>query len=278
MIRAAWLAVMAGLVAASPVRPDEGRLPRVMSLNLCTDQLVLDLADPGQIVSLSVLADDPSLSANWERAAAYPKNGGAAEEVLAARPDLVVTGTFGLTDTARLLEGLGTRIEAFDYTQTLDTIPGDIRRMGRLLGQEARGEAMAAAFEAELSALTRPVTPGSPTALFYGQNGVVSGGGTLASSALAALGLRNQAEIYGVTGVAPYPLELLLSDPPDLLVLSEPEGSAPALADLAMRHPALALLAPQGRGALPEAAFSCGGPFTLDALRALARLRPGGGA
>ena len=54
-------AVLAALVACVAGAAAEPR--RVVSFNLCADQLVLALADPGQIAGLSPYARDPGLSA-----------------------------------------------------------------------------------------------------------------------------------------------------------------------------------------------------------------------
>lgn len=269
---AAILAAAAFAALAPAALADAG--PRVMSLNVCTDQLVLALADPGRIVSLSVLSDDPDYSYLHADAAAHPKNAGIAEEVFVAGPDVVVTGTYSLHNTTQLLRHLGARVEEFGYTQTLATIAADIRRMGEILGAEERAEAMASGFERDLAALTVPADQPRPTAVIYGQNGVATGAGTLADSVLTAAGLRNLAAERGFSGMAPYPLELLIVDRPDVVLLSARVEDAPALADQVTRHPAIASSgAMTATGIVPRGAWSCGGPFTLEAVRALRLLR-----
>jgi iron complex transport system substrate-binding protein len=264
------LAVLAGL--AAPVAAQEA--PRVMSLNVCTDQLVLALAGQERIVSLSVLSDEPDYSYLHAAAKAYPKNAGVAEEVFVARPDVVVTGTYSLHNTTQLLRHLGLRVEEFGYTQTLDTIAGDIRRMGAILGESARAEAMASTFERDLAELRVPTEAPRPTAVIFGQNGVATGAGTLADSVLKASGFRNLAAERGFSGMAPYPLELLITDRPDVVLLSAGIDEAPALADQVTRHPAIAASgALAATGIVPRGSWSCGGPFTLESVRALRLLR-----
>lgn len=270
--RPARLAALLFLLAIAPA--DAENPPRVMSLNVCTDQLVLALADPAQILSLSALADDADLSFHAAAAAAYPKNRGLAEEVFLARPDVVVTGTYSLHNTTQLLRHVGARVETFDYAQTLESVPGAVRRMGGILGQEARAEAIAAAYEAELAALASKPSADAPTAIVYEQNGVVLGAGTLADSVLKAAGFRNLAAEGGYEGMAPYPLELLVRDRPDLVLLGSPFPGAPSLADQFVEHPAIASLKSLRRkGIAPRGSWSCAGPFTVEAVRALKALR-----
>ncbi len=248
--------------------------PRVMSLNVCTDQLVLALADPGQIVSLSNLALDPQLSAAHEAAAAYPANRGLAEEVFVARPDIVVTGTYSLHNTTALLKAQGVRVEEFGFAQEIGDVAGDLRRMGALVGQGARGEAAAAAFEAELARNSVEANETAPTIVLYGQNGVATGSGTLGDSVLRAAGFRNLAAENGLAGMAPYALERLIVDRPDAVLVSRPYADAPALADLLPSHPAIAAAAlTVSAGRIPDGALGCAGPATLAALAVLRSLR-----
>jgi iron complex transport system substrate-binding protein len=87
------------MLAASLATSTLAAPQRVMSLNVCTDQLAMQLAAPGQLVSVSFLASDPDMSAMAEEAKQYPKNRGMAEEVFLRHPDLVVTGTYSLHNT-----------------------------------------------------------------------------------------------------------------------------------------------------------------------------------
>lgn len=271
---AAVLLAIVGATSTSASDADEPkRLPRVMSLNVCTDQLVLALASRDQIASLSNLSDEPGLSYFHRQARGLPENRGLAEEAFVERPDVVVTGTYSLHDTTPLLRHLGVRVEEFDYTQTLDGIPHDIRRMGAILGHPRKAEAMASEFETELGRLRRPVGATAPTAIIYGQNSVVVGSGTLADSVLEAAGFRNLAAELGYSGMRPFPLELVVKSRPDVILLSRPYDDAPALADQIARHPAIrAIGAIRGSAIVPEGSWACGGPFTIEALRALSRL------
>ncbi|MFN3766385.1 MAG: ABC transporter substrate-binding protein [Aliihoeflea sp.] len=269
--RGLLLAGLAGLGVGSAQAAD---LPRVMSMNVCTDQLVLLLAEPSQIASLSDLSLDPSLSFLHEEAAPYPKNSGRAEEVFLSKPDLVVTGTFSLHNTTSLLEALDFAVEEFAYDQSVDTIPGEIRRMGALIGQDAKAEQIASAYERDLADLRARQCSTKPAAIAYEQNGVVLGEGTLADSIIEAAGLTNLATELGYSAMTPLPLEQLVSHEPDIVIVSEPMTDAPALADQIAQHPALRSLKSSRIGAfVPRGAWACGGPFVIEAVRALTALR-----
>ncbi|MCR4268219.1 ABC transporter substrate-binding protein [Nitratireductor sp. ZSWI3] len=264
------LVLLAGALLAAPA---SAAPKRVMSLNVCTDQLAMALAAPGQLVSVSFLAREPSLSMLHEEARKYPVNRGLAEEVFLEKPDLVVTGTYALHNTTALLKRLGFAVEEFSFVQTLDTIPGEIRRMGALLGQEEKAERIAAGFATELADIERRQCDRRPTAIAYDQNGVALGKGTLADSVLQAAGLRNLATDAGVVGMAPFPLEQVVAEKPDIIVTGRPE-SAPTLGEHVPRHPAIAAMPATRVGAfVPEGSWSCGAPTVIKAVRALAKLR-----
>jgi iron complex transport system substrate-binding protein len=273
------LGIGAGVAAAADP------LPRIMSLNVCTDQLVMLLAEPEQIVSLSDLSSDPQLSFFHARAAAHPKNRGLAEEVFLARPDVVVTGTYSLHNTTALLEKLEIPVEEFAFNQSLDTIPGELRRMGTIIGRAEKAEEMATAYEGRRAELEAGRCGPDPSLIGYEQNGIALGRGTLADAAIRAAGFRNLAAESGYDGMTPLPLETLVSLRPDVLVLPEALAGTPSLADQVSDHPALRALPQTRRGTfVPRGAWSCGGPFVLEAVAALRRIRddivacPGKGA
>src|SRR4029079_8541764 len=64
---------------------------RVASLNLCTDELLLALAEPDQIASVPHLAQRPLEYANWKEARRYSKNDGSLLSVVGPRAGLVLT-------------------------------------------------------------------------------------------------------------------------------------------------------------------------------------------
>lgn len=268
--RLSGLALLAGALLVAPV---SAAPKRVISLNLCTDQLAMTLAGPDQLVSVSFLSREPSLSMLHEEAQAYPVNRGLAEEVFLEKPDLVVTGTYSLHNTTALLKRLGFHVEEFSFAQTLETIPGEIRRMGALLGQEERAERIADDFTGELEAIAARQCDRRPTMIAYDQNGIAPGGGTLADSVMRAAGFANLAADLGVVGMAPFPLEQVIAARPDVISISRKQD-APTLGEHVPRHPAIAALPETRIGAfVPEGSLSCGAPGVMEAVRALAALR-----
>lgn len=255
------LALGAGAVWAAPAR--------VVSINLCTDQLAMLLAAPGQLVSVSFLARDPHMSAMVTEAAAYPANHAQAEEVFLMHPDLVLAGEWSAPATVDLLRRLGIPVVQLPAAARLDQVPELLRAAGRALGREAEAERLARGYEADLAALRR--APGPVLAAFYGPNGYTSGRDTLSGDILAAAGLRNLATEEGISGGAALPLERLVMAAPDLLITAAPYPGASRSEEL-LAHPALAdLRARAARAEAPDSDWVCGTPATLAAVAAMAR-------
>ncbi|MFO1105321.1 MAG: ABC transporter substrate-binding protein [Amaricoccus sp.] len=238
---------------------------RVVSINLCTDQLAMLLADPGQLVSVTSVARDPVASALAARATDYPANNGQAEAVLGFAPDLVLAGEWTAPATLAMLRRLGVRVETFPLENDFADIRANLTRMGDLLGVPDRAAGLIAAMDATLAG-PAPAGP-RPGAILYYANGYTSGGGTLADAVLKAAGLRNLAAEQGLVGLAPLPLERLVLDPPDLLILGQSYPS-PALAQRLLDHPALRRLGAE-RAQVADNLWTCGTPLAAQAVAEL---------
>lgn len=245
---------------------------RVVSVNLCTDQLALMLAAPGQLVSVSRLAHDADSSAMAAAARALPANGSRAEEVFLLAPDLVLAGTFTDPATVAMLRDLGIRVELFEPAQSLADVPVNIERMGRLLGREAQAADMIAAFDRDLAALS--VDPGPrPRAALYYVNSYTAGDRSLAGDILRAAGFDNVAAETGLDWGGVLPLERLVMLAPDVIIEGR-DYPGQARAEDNLNHPALAALKDTRKaGHLTDRDWICGTPQVLEAVRVMRDLR-----
>jgi len=247
---------------------------KVVSINLCTDQLLLMLAAPGQIASVSYLARDPDSSFMARAAGVYPLNHARAEELIALRPGLVLAGAYSDPRLLQLLRSLGMQVEQFPLTHSISGIETDIRRLAGLLGRERRGAALITRMRARLARIATPTpTPPRqrPKALFYQPRGYTSGRHTLQDEALGLAGWRNLAADLGIEGYAPIDLERLLLARPQQIFSSEPVSGAYSRARQLLDHPALrALLGDRPMVQIPYKYWICAGPMIADAVSLLA--------
>ncbi|MBD3804990.1 MAG: ABC transporter substrate-binding protein [Thioclava sp.] len=238
-------------------------------MNLCTDQLALALADPDQIVSLSHFATDPTMSVSWKQAEDYPLNYGRAEEISILHPDLVLADTWSNPDTIRMLRTLGIEVEQLPPGTSLPEIRARIATTGELLGHPDRAAKMLADFDARLAAIEKPA-PGLRAAII-GPSGYGYGPRTLEGQILEMAGFSNVVSGPGLDWGGRLPLEDLVMDRPDLVVVGgsmKEQGTSRAQEVLA--HPVLRDL-PVVRG-LRDATWTCGAPAMLTAVAELAAL------
>ena len=226
----------------------------------------MTLAAPGQLVSVSSLAQDPRTSLMADRAAAFPANHGRAEEIYLLRPDLVLASSFTTPATLSMLRRLGVPVATFEPETSLDGVTRSILQMGQALGREAEAHDMAARFRGDLAAL-RAQGGAGPLAATWAANGYMTGTETLSADVLRAAGFDLVAERLGMRFGASIPLESLLMTDPDAVVTGPPDG-APARADDVVRHPALAR-SRAARIEVDDREWICGLPQVLAAAREL---------
>lgn len=262
-------ALAALLLAASPA-PAETAPARVVSMNLCTDQLAMLLAAPGQLVSVSHLASDPLSSSMVAEAAAFPANRGGAEQIFLMHPDLVLAGTYTSLASVSLLRDLGVTVVQVPPVTALAEIPGQIRTIGAALGREAEAEALVAEFQAGLAALATDLPP-RRAALYY-PNGYTVGEGTLADDVLRHAGFDNIGARAGLTGGGTLPLERLVMAAPEMIVTSTRYPGASRSEDI-LDHPALVDLRAAAGITSSDADWVCGTPHILRALAGMRAAR-----
>ncbi len=192
--------------AATPSVPT-----RVASLGLCTDELVLMLAKPEQLVSISFLGHDPRETPLAPKARGTHSNDGRFSSVAHLKPDLVVTGGAVNRFARELAERTGTRVVDVPPPMTLADLRENIRTVAAALGYPARGEALVVWMNGKLG--TPPATKSD--ALMVVAGGLTPDVHSIAAELLGHAGIRQMA-----VPSSRVTLEGLVASPPPLLILS----------------------------------------------------------
>jgi len=262
----ATLLLMLGWIGA-PHLLQATELPRIASINLCTDQLLVTLADPQQILGLSPYARDPARSWDATKAAQFPKLSGEAEDVLILKPDVVVAGRFTKRATRELLKEKGLRVAEFDPARSLDDVKKQLRQMGALVQHPERADAEIAKIDAAIARAKQVATRKPYRVLAVSRRGWVSGGDNLTTSLLSAVGLTNAGGELGLKAGGYASLEAIIALKPDFLLLSESSDFAEDEGRAFLLHPALErFYPPSKRLVIPERLVNCGGPTLSAAL------------
>ncbi len=242
-------------------------LPRIASINVCTDQLLMILANSEQILGLSPYSRDPARSWDAAKARRFPQLSGAAEDVLMLKSDVVVAGRFTRLATWQLLKDQGVRVVEFDAARSLDDVKKSIRLMGDVTQHPDRALA-----EISRLAHAHQVAARKPyRVLAVSRRGWVSGRDSLTSSLLANAGLSNAAGDLGIMSGGFASLETIVSLKPDFILVSEDSSFAEDEGSAFLLHPALERFYPASkRIVIPERLTVCGGPMLAEALERLA--------
>ncbi|WP_438276748.1 ABC transporter substrate-binding protein [Nitrobacter sp.] len=254
-------------------------LPRVASINVCTDQFLMTLADPAQIVGLSPYSQDAARSWAAAEARTYRRLSGEAEDVLTLKPDVVVAGLYMKRATRELLKRQGMRVTEFDIARSIDDVKEQIRRMGGLVGHPDRAEAQVARLDAAIARARQAVARKPYRVLALSRRGWVSGDDSITSALLSITGLSNAASGLSSHSSGFATLEAIVADQPDFILISDSRDIAEDEGSALLLHPALEKLYPPSRRlVIPEDLTVCGGPMLSDALdRLVAELKRVGG-
>jgi iron complex transport system substrate-binding protein len=242
-------------------------LPRIASMNVCTDQLLVPLADPGQILGLSRFSRDAWQSFVADEARRFPSLSGGAEDILVLRPDIVVASLFDKRSTRELLRQNGLRLAEFAVPRNLDEVKAQIRQMGEITGHPDRAAAEVARLDAAIAKARQTVVEKRYRVLPLSRRGFVTGSDSLVSSILDEIGLLNAAGDLGVGMGGFASLEAIVSLKPDFLLVSEAGDRAEDEGRAFLLHPALErFYPPEKRIVIPERLTVCGGVMIADAL------------
>jgi iron complex transport system substrate-binding protein len=275
-----WVAflLLSGLTMLPAAADAQVRPQRIVSTNLCTDQILLRLVEPERIASLTYLS--------WERDATapeflpilrrVPQNHGLAEEVLMLNPDLVVGGSFSARFSNSLMQRLGKHVVLFDSEASFEDWYANIRKMGDAVGEPQRAEAMIAGFKARLAAMQAEIPPGEPP--IYASltvNNWMPGKDTLYTAVVNAGGFRTAGETLGYSGYRAIPLEQLIQMDIALISTGRDRNAPPSLARSSLQHPLLRMMADRAlaRVEIPARYIVCPTPDTLNMVRELVDAR-----
>ena len=242
---------------------------RVVSANLCSDQLLMSLADQKQIASLSPLARDVSISYLADRAHTFASNRASGEDLLRSDADLVLIGQYDNRYTRSILEMRNIRMVTLEPWSTLAAGRAQITTVAQALGHADRGTELLGQIDRALLRIPRIDADRAPSFLTLHRRGFVYHAG-LANEVLAAAGMRDAAPDFGLGAYGFVSLEALVQKRPDFLVVgdevAEPEDNGQAF----LVHPTLLQLwPPEKRIFLAGRLTICGGPSTPALIEAL---------
>lgn len=263
--------------APTPLNHGAHKPQRIMSLTVCTDELLMDLAPPSRIASISYLSQESAALKLWPEAAHLPVNHNSAEEILAEKPDLVLTLAYASTELRPLLEKSGIRILEVPEAENFDQIRTTTRMVADAIGERPRADQLIAHMDSTLRDLAAHKPREAIRVADWGGGGQIPGRDTLFSAVLNAAGGKSIADKGGY-----YDVESLVAAKPDVLAFADHYLDMPSLRRDQNDHPLLMRFFADRRIVYPALYFGCGTPESAAAAVALraqllkAMAKPGG--
>ena len=248
------------------------RASGAVSVSLCADAYLLELAGPGRISALSWQSGDAvSAAPDWARG--LPQAWADAERLYALAPELTVFGAGEGGRTARLLDRAGFAAFELAWASDFDGVRENLRGLGAALGEPDRAETAIVELDARLAALqarsrAREVRP---RVLYLSASGGTAGAGTYIDAAIAAAGGVNVMAEAGVTGWPRSTPETLLDVEADILLTSFFRDGYSSTLNRGIHHAAYRhVLDGAYRVDIPAGDWPCAGPRLIGAAERIA--------
>ena len=262
-----WAFALAGCTSQPVIAPHG-----IVSNNPCIDAVLAEIALPGHVNAISSYSHDPdSASAPLAWSAKLPAIGTGAEELLLARPKLVLTGNLASSGANAVLARAGVKTVAIGVAPTIAEDIQQIRTIAAALGRGDAGERLISDIKESLPS-TQFSGP-NVSAIIWQNGGFVAGEGTLQDELLARHGFRNASAQYGLSSWGVLPLETLMRSPPQVIFMPTHKSGSDAR-EMRARQKLLAHLGGRTRIIeFPDRLLFCGGPTTIKVSAILAKTR-----
>ncbi|PCI65715.1 MAG: cobalamin/Fe3+-siderophore ABC transporter substrate-binding protein [Piscirickettsiaceae bacterium] len=245
---------------------------RIVSLNLCADQLLVEMLPPERLVGITNLAGDSGISFQYKKASQYHQHNGRVEEIIALKPDLIVAGAYTTQTTNQLLGKLGYLVVKIGLPKTIAEIEQQVIMLGGQVGASDEAASIVKRMSGSLALLRETRISGSPKAAIYYANGFSAGKLTIVDEVLSVAGFSNIAAEQGLDFVAPLSMETLLKAEPDVLILGRYQENTDSMAHQILKHPALQGHIQSSRAVtvtMPDRYWDCAGPSIVAAVEKL---------
>jgi len=253
--------------ALAPAAPPQ----RVMSLNLCSDQLLLELLPPSRITSVTYLSRERYQSYLSAEAYRVGINYGNAEEVITQKPELVIAGLYTTPATRQLLKEVGIPLLELAPANSFQEIRETTRRVGHAVGADDKAEELLRRMDAILAELAATAPPQPISIIGWNGGGMVEGKGTLFDAIVSAAGAVNIAAPAGLRS-REFGVEQLLFSRADLLAFGDATIAAPTLRGAALTNPAVEKIYRGRELVYPELLYSCGLPRSAQAAQQMRQM------
>jgi iron complex transport system substrate-binding protein len=217
---------------------------RIHTLSVGYDEITMYLVGPERFAAVGSSTANPLYSNIADAAGKVAmKVGRKSEDVLAAKPDLVVASPFANKDLVKQLQEAGLTVVVSDLNDSLEGHATNIRYLAYLYGEEAKGEALITEVNDRLARLEAVIgkKPQSERPKVISLTDTLNTPGkntTMDGIILRAGGLNGAAEA-GITNWQQITLEKVVELRPDVILVGEATPGKKDLGRELLAHPSL---------------------------------------
>ncbi|HEX2818450.1 MAG TPA: ABC transporter substrate-binding protein [Phenylobacterium sp.] len=241
-----------------------------MSLNVCTDLLLLQIAPRARIASVTFMAPEGAAVLFPGRAAGIALNHGRAEDVINAKPDLILDSGLGAPLTRTMAKRVGARVVEVKDANSFSDIRDIVRQVGDAVGEPERAATLVREMDATLAELAAHPPRRQLRVVAWSGGSAVPGKGSLTDAIITAAGATNIAAQPG-HAESSFGVEELLVAKPDALLYGGAALGQPSLISDEGQHRAVRQLYAGRRIRYNDITHTCGVPQSADSARDLRR-------
>lgn len=198
---------------------------KIMTVTISTDNILLGLVKPQQVVACNTLTDDPVSSNIVELAKQIPNRirHPKVEEILAMEPDLVIAADWGNIDYVESLRNMGVNVVVVKGAKNTQDIKDNIKLIAAAVGEPQRGEKLIQMMEEKLGEIRAkvdkiPAEQRKRVVLISLMNNY-GGKGCIYDEACQLAGVTNCLSEYGLVRGDKLTKEMIVQMDPDVLFL-----------------------------------------------------------
>ncbi len=258
-----------------PVKPQH-----IVSLNLGTDELLLDLVSPDRIAAVSFLAADEGVSYVAAKSQKIPQKirGTSAEAIMKLHPDLVLIGDWWNLESLQTLREMNIPVYVYKTPYTLAAVSASLREVAGVVGEKEQGEKLVEAYEKKIQRVRQRCAAlpeaGKNKILPFASHGQLGAKGSLYDDMCNCIQVHNVvAPIVGTNTSLVLSKEQIVAAEPDIIVTvvwDLPEGKKLSKSrEIILHDPAYATLPAIKAGRVvevPGKCFYCLSHYVADSL------------
>lgn len=227
---------------------------RIVSLDLCTDWMLLQFAKPEQVLAYSPLLYQQPPS--WVPSG-LPTHDGSLEQIMSLQANLVITGEYNAIVQTKRLRQLGQGVEVMSLPTDVNQVQSYIQSFTQLLGSEILLD----------QKYLKTNENRNQTLLLLGANGIGTGRATMEHDMLTRAGWTNFLQSPGYLNLD---LEQLVFNPPDAILWAAPSHNS--MANLFANHSAVKQIMTDKNWIRSDYwRWQCPGPWIFKLIQELAR-------